>query len=228
MMFMVTSSVTRYRHNWVTTYSVDNTTIRSWTQYLPVISTASTTLKKGVWYTWGEPVTVELYNDGETHTFKIAFTCETKPIKGSLTVDLKLPKYKITPGKPSGLEISWNEDTNEVTYKIGSAVNASTINLTRTLYGENGEELEKNTSISIPVNKLTYTEVISEAVYRISWWVRAYSVSKHTADTDGPALNLDRYNPIWVKVGNGWKKTKAWVRVNGVWKRITHIQHMKG
>ena len=228
MYFKSTSRVQRYQHEWCINYYIDDKLVGTVEQQLPVISTSFTYLETNKWYVWGNAVTATVPNDGKRHSFKVEFTCETFPKSGSLSYSKQMPNYTVIPTKPSELAIQYNEDTDVVTYSVKENVSGVwSVYVERTFYDENSNVIYTGTTKDLSWAELPYSESITDNVTRIVWSIIHESKTGQTATTDGPELNIDRHSPMWVKTANGWKKTKAWVRTNGVWKRVTRIHYRK-
>lgn len=224
MYFKSTSEVRRYQHDWVIKYYIDGKLIGTVERELPVIVSAFIVLEQNKWYAWGDAVTATIPNDGQKHSFKVEFTCETFPKSGSLSYSKQMPRYTVIPATPSELTIQHNEDTDVVTYSVKENVSGvESVYVKRTFYDENSNEVYTGETKGLSWAELPYSESIPDNVIRIVWSITYKSKTDHTATTVGPELTIDRHSPMWVRTANGWKKTKAWVRVHGVWKRVTQI-----
>lgn len=228
MYFKSTSRVQRYRHDWVIKYYIDDKLVGTVARELPNTPSAYTYLNKDEWYAWGDAVTATVPNDGQKHSFKVEFTCETFPKSGSLSYSRQMPSYTIVPDTPTELAIQYNEDTDCVTYSVNENVSGvKSVYIRRTFYDENSNEVYTGETKGLSWADLPYSESIADNVTRVVWSIIYESTTGDRVTADGPELNIDRHSPMWVKTANGWKKTKAWVRVNGVWKRVTQIHCRK-
>ena len=230
----------RYQHDWEINYQIDDGVIlnKTLTSALPDKNTgipnasvaAYVYPKKNEWYPWGGSVKVTMLNKGYNYKFAVTCRCkETKPASNRTVYMWKqMPRYTVIPTDPSGLTVSYNEITEEVTYSISSTTNANEYIITRDLYDENSAYI-KTLKDTVPATQTSFKETISDTVCSIKWSVQAISSTNDYSQVKmGPDLIIYRYSPFWVKHNGVWKKTKVWVRTQTGWKLVTKIYYMKG
>lgn len=216
----------RYQHHWTIDYSVDGGEPKSTGQILlpsSVNSYGFTTLTKNKYYAFGPAKTFSVKNDGNKHSFKVAFKClGTSPRDGTISFTKTMPAYYIVPGIPTNLNAVFNEDTREITYTWKSGGNTAAYTLYRN-YKDASGQYSVTGVLDREFDALTKTDTVPEGTVKVEWELVAHSLSNHTVASGARSLTIDDASKVWIKVDGAWVKATPYVKVNGEWKKVTKV-----
>ena len=249
---MFTSNKLKFRQQkWTLYFYIDGKEYKKryagpeWSKYLPNDSAGAHVVEDGylnmyanTWYDWGYAETFKIPNDGRNHTVGVVMTCDilapsrcpkgTSRIEKSFTSTLS--KY-YNPQDPTGLQASYNPDTQEVTISWDALTSGSSLRLyinthTTTSYDSNSIVDQGFVSPAPAHNSTSYVKKIDdESINYISFELVNVSANGNTRNPnniDGGCV-ITRDSKVWVKVGNDWKKAIPWVKVNDVWKKANKV-----
>ena len=242
----VGAGATRYQHRWNVFFKADALeNIRSYKggagyEALPnrlsgtnVESAGNMYMTAGTWYTWGESYEFEIDNDGKTHSFGIRMECvdtipRTCPQAGYATINLTTAKYKVAAPTPVLKTPVFNEDTRELTYSWNAVdtTKCDYIQLHRDWFNADGNLIAGKSGYVGTNDKLldtttSFTEKLSEEVASVSYRLYIVSTSGDVAKSGDKEFTVATDDKVWVYINNKWVKAIPWVKVDGVWKKVT-------
>lgn len=243
-----TQGAVRKQHRWHVYFKVDGVDVKTYsytgstlhnllpndTAQAEVVRWGELYMNAGQWYQWGSSFDYEVPNDGQAHSFKLYMACTETiprhcPAQGEwVEVTLQTTGYKVIPPAPSGLKLTYNEDTRVLSYTWDDA-SCSYIKLWRNLFDSDGNIIPGKSGYVAPagqgvklynVNK-PFQEIVPEGTALVTYEMVNVSSSGHETSSGHQQLSITTDNKVLIKVGNTWKKAVPWVKVGNTWKKAT-------
>lgn len=251
----LSSNEKRYQHVWTIHFAIDN--VVAHTEYytksggsmhdlLPndntypgVVGAGHLNMKAGTKYKWGTAQTIQVPNDGATHTVGIRMKCTgTSPNycpseTGWLTYTIPSKTYKVyNPKNPKNLKAEYNADTGKLIITWDPVENSKYLRLyinrhTTPYYSDDPNTLAPSGYVTPDLDSTAtyYEELITdERVKFISCELVNYGANgARNPDMITASCEIGRNNKVWIKTPSGWKKAIPWVKVDGQWKKANKV-----
>lgn len=243
-----TQGARRYQHRWHIYFKVDSNPAKTYSytgtlhNALPN-STSGTNVEgagnmwmnAGQWYQWGDYYDVTVKNDGQKHIFRLYMNCEETiprycPAEGKwVEGSINTVGYKVTPPAPSGVNVTYDENTRTLSYTWDDAA-CSYILLYRNLFDSDGNIIPGKSSYVAPLgqnDKLynsnkPFKEVVPEGTARVTYEMINVSASGHRTSSGHKEKSFATDNKVWINVpGVGWRKAIPWIKTPDGWKKAT-------